>query len=101
MAAAVAAAAAQDFDLVISDLELPDGSGVELMLELRAQHGLRGIALSGYGMEDDLVRTRAAGFNRHLVKPVTMTELRRTIASLVAEEGPDRPAPPGPGISDR
>jgi signal transduction histidine kinase/ActR/RegA family two-component response regulator len=101
MAAALAAAAGQDFDLVISDLGLPDGGGIELMLDLRANHGLRGIALSGYGMEDDLLRTRAAGFDRHLVKPVSMTELRRTIASLFAAEGPDRPAPSGPGLSDR
>jgi two-component system CheB/CheR fusion protein len=59
------------FDLVLSDIGLPDGSGLELMRELRARHGLRGIALSGYGMEQDLASSAAAGFLEHLVKPVS------------------------------
>ncbi len=82
MAAALAAAAADPFDLVISDLGLPDGSGTELMEKLRDEYGLQGIALSGYGMEEDLIRSRAAGFFMHLVKPVSMAELRRVIADL-------------------
>ncbi|MEO6569021.1 MAG: response regulator [Opitutaceae bacterium] len=82
LAAAVAAAAAEQFDLVISDLGLPDGTGHELMEKLRADHGLRGVALSGYGMEEDRARSRAAGFVAHLVKPIHIAELRRVIASL-------------------
>ncbi|HEV2293534.1 MAG TPA: ATP-binding protein [Tepidisphaeraceae bacterium] len=66
VASALAAAsdAQGQFDLVISDLGLPDGSGLDLMRELRQQYGLRGIALSGYGMEEDLQRSRDAGFPR-------------------------------------
>ena len=79
---ALAAAKVNTFDLVISDLGLPDGSGTELMEKLRASYGLRGIALSGYGMEEDLVRSRQAGFVTHLVKPFSMAELRRVIAEL-------------------
>ncbi len=82
LAAAVAAAAAEQLDLVISDLGLPDGTGNELMEKLRSAHGLRGVALSGYGMEEDLARSRAAGFVAHLVKPIQIAELRRVIASL-------------------
>ncbi|MEO6875252.1 MAG: ATP-binding protein [Opitutaceae bacterium] len=89
LAEALKQANLQPFDLVISDLGLPDGTGTELMEQLRADHGLRGIALSGYGMEADIARSREAGFAAHLVKPILMNELRRVIASLTP--------PPDPG----
>lgn len=79
---ALAATAVNTFDLVISDLGLPDGTGNELMEKLRAAYGLSGIALSGYGMEEDVARSRAAGFVTHLVKPVAMTDLRRALDSV-------------------
>ena len=79
---ATASAESHEFDLVISDIGLPDGSGTELMATLRDKHGLRGVALSGYGMEDDLERTRKAGFVTHLVKPIQIAELRRVLATL-------------------
>ena len=71
------------FDLVISDIGLPDGTGIELMEALHREHGLRGIALTGYGMEDDLRRSREVGFVEHLVKPVDFAQLRRAISRLV------------------
>jgi signal transduction histidine kinase len=67
------------FDLVISDLGLPDGSGLDLMRELSDRHGLRGIALSGYGMDEDIRRSRDAGFTAHLTKPVSLQTLQETI----------------------
>lgn len=82
VAEALAVAAGKTFDLVISDLGLPDGTGNELMAQLRDRYGLRGIALSGYGMEEDLARSSAAGFIKHLIKPVPIDELRRAVASL-------------------
>ena len=82
VAAALAAADASTFNAVVSDLGLPDGTGTELMVQLRARHGLRGIALSGYGMEQDMERTREAGFIAHLVKPVDFNQLRRTLELL-------------------
>ena len=82
VAEALAAAAAERFDLVISDLGLPDGTGTELMEQLRAAYGLRGVALSGYGLEEDLARSRKAGFVAHLVKPVSFVELHRVITTL-------------------
>lgn len=82
VAAARSAAQKEQFDLVVSDLGLPDGTGTELMETLKDLYGLRGIALSGYGMADDLVRSRAAGFFRHLVKPVSIAELRTALAEL-------------------
>jgi PAS domain S-box-containing protein len=73
------------FDLVVSDLGLPDGSGLDLMRELSSRFGLRGIALSGYGMEEDLRQSREAGFERHLVKPVAMQALRKAIREVAGE----------------
>ena len=74
-------------DLVISDLGLPDGNGIELMKGLRDTYGLRGIALSGFGMEEDLRRSREAGFVAHLVKPVDFNELRRVISQFAFGQG--------------
>jgi PAS domain S-box-containing protein len=67
------------FDLVVSDLGLPDGSGLDLMQELRDRYGLKGIALSGYGMPEDVRLSHLAGFVEHLVKPVTFQILQAAI----------------------
>ena len=72
------------FDLVISDLGLPDGNGTDLMVELRARHGIKGIALTGWGMEDDVRRSREAGFDRHLTKPVNFQALKAAIREVTA-----------------
>jgi PAS domain S-box-containing protein len=72
----------EGLDLVISDLGLPDGSGLDLMRMLSATYGLRGIALSGYGMESDREESSAAGFVCHLTKPVDIAILRKAIAEL-------------------
>jgi signal transduction histidine kinase len=75
-------ARAQNFDLLISDIGLPDRSGYELMQELRSR-GLRGIALSGFGMESDINRARASGFSEHLTKPINFERLERVIQQLL------------------
>ena len=85
LAAAEAAGNCSRFDLVLSDLGLPDGSGQDLMRELSRRHGLKGIALSGYGMEDDVQRSREAGFAHHLTKPVDRQALETTIRQVVSE----------------
>ena len=70
-------------DLVVSDIGLPDGSGLDLMRMLVARRGrLPGIALSGYGTREDISRSRSAGFDRHLVKPVDVTVLLQAIDDL-------------------
>ncbi|HEV7301333.1 MAG TPA: MASE3 domain-containing protein [Tepidisphaeraceae bacterium] len=70
-----AVASGEPFDLVLSDLGLPDATGYELMAELRQLHGLSGIAMSGFGMDDDIRKSRAAGFADHLTKPVAIDRL--------------------------
>lgn len=68
-------AAVENFNLVISDLGLPDGSGYELMNELKRRGTVMGIALTGYGMAEDIARSREAGFIAHLTKPVRVQSL--------------------------
>ncbi len=65
------------FELVISDLGLPDGTGFDLMKELRRRRGdgIHGVALSGFGMESDIERSMEAGFEEHLIKPVNLERL--------------------------
>ena len=77
-----------EFDLVISDIGLPDRSGYELMRELSTTRGLRGIALSGFGMENDVSRARAAGFSEHLTKPINFDRLEEAIQALLVEPEP-------------
>jgi CheY-like chemotaxis protein len=72
----------RDFDLLVSDIGLPDGSGLDLMRRMRRK-GLRGIALSGYGTERDVRSSREAGFDLHLTKPVEMNRLLAAIGSLM------------------
>jgi signal transduction histidine kinase/response regulator of citrate/malate metabolism len=76
---AILLACTHSFDLVISDLGLPDGNGIDLMRQLTNDYGLRGIALSGYGMASDRAKTEAAGFLSHLVKPVDFGQLERVL----------------------
>ena len=85
---AVEKADQEEFDLVISDIGLPDRSGYELMQELSATRGLRGIALSGFGMENDVSRARAAGFSEHLTKPINFDRLDEAIQVLLSEPEP-------------
>ena len=82
-AALEAAEKAGDLDLVVSDIGLPDGSGLDLMPELARRFGVKGIALSGYGMEEDLRKSRAAGFALHLTKPVTLRALQAAIETAL------------------
>jgi PAS domain S-box-containing protein len=85
LAAAEATGNGGGFDLVVSDLGLPDGSGQDLMRELARRHGLKGIALSGYGMEDDVQRSLEAGFSHHLTKPVDRQALETTIRQVLGD----------------
>ncbi len=82
VAAALAAAEREAFEIVICDLGLPDGTGHELMRQLRERYPLRGIAVSGYGMEEDVRRSRESGFEAHLTKPVEFAELHAALARL-------------------
>ena len=68
-------AVTEPFDVLVSDIGLPDGSGLDLLKTLRAKREVFGIALSGYGMEEDIRRSNEAGFSHHLIKPVDINKL--------------------------
>jgi len=77
-----------DFDVLITDIGLPDGTGHELFQKLKAQprgKALRGLALSGFGMDEDIARSRAAGFTEHLTKPVDFARLQRHLIQIGEE----------------
>ncbi|MDB5295582.1 MAG: multi-sensor hybrid histidine kinase, partial [Phycisphaerales bacterium] len=79
----VAAARGGTFDLLLSDVGLPDGSGLDLMRAVREQFAGRAIALTGYGMEEDVRRCREAGFAAHLTKPVDLRTLEDAVRRVV------------------
>jgi PAS domain S-box-containing protein len=74
--------AADDFDILISDIRLPDGSGLDLMRRLRSRKPIRGIAISGFGTEEDRRRSLDAGFGTHLTKPVDFNRLLAAIEKV-------------------
>ena len=76
-------AARSSFDLLISDIALPDGTGIELMTYLRAISGMPGIAISGFGMNGDVTKSLDAGFAEHLVKPVKIENLEAAINRVI------------------
>jgi CheY-like chemotaxis protein len=86
-----------DFDLLMSDLGLPDGSGHDLMCQLR-QRGYRfpGIALSGYGQDEDVRRSYESGFTAHLTKPASRERLIAAIDSIMGSH----PMPAEPQRAD-
>lgn len=74
-------------DVIISDIGMPDIDGYELARRLRQEPGLKGlvlVALTGYGRDSDRQRAMDAGFDYHLVKPVSLEALEGLLASLPA-----------------
>ena len=87
--AAEALAGQETFDVVVCDMSLPDGNGLELLARLRATppvHG--GIVVSGYNDDEDLERSRAAGYKAHLAKPGDVSKLDQTTRRIVGEPSP-------------
>ncbi len=73
------------FDLLISDIGLPDGTGIDLMKAIHAINpSIKAIALSGFGAEDDIQRSHAAGFHSHVTKPVDLQKLDAEIQRIIA-----------------
>ena len=84
MASALRLASETEHDLIISDIELPDGNGRELMETIRALRPTPGIALSGFGSADDIEQSLSAGFSIHLTKPVDFRRLELVIEQVAA-----------------
>lgn len=85
-AAARQICARERFDLLISDVGLPDGTGYDLMRQVRQTESVPcGIAVSGYGSEQDVQESLEAGFSAHLVKPVEFDTLCSTIRKVIPQ----------------
>jgi signal transduction histidine kinase/ActR/RegA family two-component response regulator len=81
---AMETAVRNQFDLLISDIALPDGNGVELMMQLHAISKIPGIAISGFGNNGDIEKSLQAGFAEHLIKPVKLDALEAAIERAIA-----------------
>jgi CheY-like chemotaxis protein len=73
----------KDFKLLISDIDLPDGNGHDLMSQFRKKFRAKGIALTAYGSEQDVAQSRASGFTAHLTKPIRMEALENALAAVL------------------
>lgn len=83
-AMALQLSACEEFDVMVSDIGLPDATGYELLAQLRKEkETIKAIAMSGYGMEDDVQRSREAGFLEHLIKPVHVRQLEAALHKVV------------------
>jgi PAS domain S-box-containing protein len=74
----------QKFDVVLSDIGLPDGSGYEVISQAKQKHPVKGVALTGFGTDEDIRRGKEAGFDFHLTKPVDFHELRAVLSQIGA-----------------
>src|SRR4051794_15562202 len=85
-AEAHAALKAEDWDVLISDIGLPDGTGWDLLQQQPSnKRPLFAIAMSGFGMNSDTSRSHAAGFRQHLLKPFKTEELEKLLAQAASE----------------
>jgi CheY-like chemotaxis protein len=85
MKAALTAIPTEDFQVFISDIGLPDGSGWEIMERAQFPQPVYAVAMSGYGTETDLKRSKAAGFRRHIIKPFGGEDLIEVMAEAARE----------------
>ena len=73
----------ENFDVLVSDIGLPDGSGLDVLREIRRHHAIKAIAVSGFGQPEDLSRSREAGFVDHLVKPINFARLESALKQIM------------------
>ena len=85
MKSALELAPTTQFDVLISDIGLPDGDGWELLRQLSAKQPIRAIAMSGFGMNADRSKSKAAGFRDHLIKPFLIEELEAALQKVIDE----------------
>ncbi|MGE5611900.1 MAG: PAS domain S-box protein [Bacillota bacterium] len=83
--AALQIAEAEPFDLIICDIGLPDGTGWDLIRKVRSRRPMKAIALSGFASDEDAERSKAAGFQRHLAKPIIPEKLEGVIQEVASE----------------
>lgn len=93
LSAALDDAGSGDFDVLISDIGLPDGNGWELLTSLGDRAPPYAIAMSGFGMASDRQKSLAAGYRHHLLKPVEPNQLEKLLDEAASEIGPSTAGP--------
>jgi CheY-like chemotaxis protein/two-component sensor histidine kinase len=76
--------ASQKFDVVLSDIGLPDGSGYDVISQVKRKQPVKAVAITGFGTDEDVRRGKEAGFDFHLVKPIDFHELRSVLDQVGA-----------------
>ena len=74
----------KEFDVVLCDIALPDGSGYDVIAEANRKRPVKAVALIGFGATEDIERGKDAGFDFHLTKPVDFHELRAVLGKIAA-----------------
>jgi CheY-like chemotaxis protein len=72
----------QELDVVLSDIGLPDGSGYDVITHAKSKQSVTGVALTGFDKAEDIARSKQAGFDFHLTKPVDFHELRTVLGQI-------------------
>jgi CheY-like chemotaxis protein len=85
MSEALAVLARKKFDVLISDIGLPDGDGWELLRRAGPSRPGYAISMSGYGMNADRTKSREAGFRNHLLKPFMPDDLDQSLEEAALE----------------
>jgi CheY-like chemotaxis protein len=91
VASALALTSHSRFDLVLSDIGLPDGTGIDFIYAFRKHSLAPAIALTGFGTDEDVRRCLDAGFTAHLTKPINFEHLERLIEKAAVIRVADRP----------
>jgi CheY-like chemotaxis protein len=74
----------KEFDVLLCDIALPDGSGYDVIAAAKKKHPVKAVALTGFGGTEDVERGKKAGFDFHLTKPVDFHELRAVLGQIAA-----------------
>jgi CheY-like chemotaxis protein len=74
----------KEFDVVLCDIALPDGSGYDVIAQAKRRRSVKAVALTGFGTSEDVERAKEAGFDFHLTKPVDFHELRAVLGQIAA-----------------
>lgn len=73
---------AKNFDVVLSDIGLPDGTGYDVIAQAKRKKAITGVALTGFDQDEEVKRSREAGFDFHLTKPVDFHALRTVLGQI-------------------
>jgi PAS domain S-box-containing protein len=76
--------ASGELDVLLCDIGLPDGSGYEVISQAKRKQPIKAVALTGFGTEEDVRRSKEAGFDFHLVKPIDLHELQTVLDKMAA-----------------